>query len=81
MQIAKIPKLEKEQTTDGDRLTQDTISIDRLGFFSPDNWDVLPFWDNNSEATSQELVQPFPDAKIIENVANKKSNNATSYKY
>ena len=52
-------KLEKEQTTDGDRLTQDTISIDRLGFFSPDNWDVLPFWDNNSEATSQEIVLTY----------------------
>jgi iron complex outermembrane receptor protein len=48
-------KLEKEQSTDGDRLTEDTISIDRLGFFSPDNWDVLPFWDNDSKAFSQEI--------------------------
>mgnify|MGYP007000185197 CR=1 len=28
-------------------------------FFSPDNWDVLPFWDNNSEATSQEIVLTY----------------------
>ena len=48
-------KLEKKQSTDGDRLTEDTVSIDRLGFYSPDNWDVLPFWDNDSEALSQEI--------------------------
>ena len=52
-------ELEKEQTTDGDRLTESTISIDRLGFGRADNWDVLPFWDNNSEATSQELVLSY----------------------
>ncbi len=57
-------KLEKEQTTDGDRLSEDTIAIDRLGFFSPDNWDVLPFWDNNSEATSQEIVLSYKGDKI-----------------
>ena len=48
-------KLEKRQSVDGDRLTETTLSIDRLGFFDPDNWDVLPFWDNDSEAFSQEI--------------------------
>ena len=53
--LTSYQKLEKEQSTDGDRLTEDTISIDRLGFYSPDNWDALPYWDNNSKAFSQEL--------------------------
>lgn len=48
-------KLEKQQSVDGDRLTEATISIDRLGFFDPDNWDVLTFWDNDSDAFSQEI--------------------------
>jgi len=57
-------ELEKEQTVDGDRLTESTLAIDRLGFFSFDNWDVLPFWDNNSEATSQELVLSYRSASL-----------------
>lgn len=48
-------KLEKKQAVDGDRLTEATIAIDTLGFFQFNNWDVLPFWDNNSEAISQEF--------------------------
>lgn len=52
-------ELEKEQSVDGDRLTEATLFIDRLGFFSPDNWDVLTFWDNNSEAFSQEFNVSF----------------------
>ena len=52
-------KLEKRQSMDGDRLTEATLSIDRLGFFTPDNWDVLTFWDNDSDAFSQELSLQF----------------------
>lgn len=48
-------QLEKRQSVDGDRLTETTVSIDRLGFFDPDNWDVLTFWDNDSDAFSQEI--------------------------
>ena len=52
-------QLEKRQGVDGDRLTEATFSLDRtgLGIFGvpPDNWDVLTFWDNDSEAFSQEL--------------------------
>ncbi len=48
-------QLEKRQSMDGDRLTEATLSIDRLGFFVADNWDVLTFWDNDSDAFSQEL--------------------------
>jgi iron complex outermembrane receptor protein len=49
-------KLEKNQTVDGDRLTESTISIDTLGFFQFNNWDVLPFWFNDSDAISQEFA-------------------------
>jgi iron complex outermembrane receptor protein len=48
-------ELEKRQSVDGDRLTEATIAIDTLGFFQFNNWDVLPFWDNDSDAFSQEL--------------------------
>jgi len=48
-------KLEKEQSVDGDRLTEATISVDLLGFYNPANWDVLSYWDNNSKAFSQEI--------------------------
>jgi iron complex outermembrane receptor protein len=61
-------ELEKEQTVDGDRLTESTLAIDRLGFFSFDNWDVLPFWDNSSEATSQELVLSYRSASLDWNI-------------
>ncbi len=57
-------ELEKRQSVDGDRLTEATIAIDRLGFFSPDNWDVLTFWDNDSEAFSQELNLSFSNEKF-----------------
>lgn len=46
--------LSKAQSVDGDRLTETTLAINRLGF-SFENWDVLPFWDNDSKAVSQEL--------------------------
>ena len=47
-------KLEKEQTLDGDRLTSDLVSTNLTGFF-PANFDLLLYWDNNSEAFSQEI--------------------------
>ena len=47
-------RLRKEQTVDGDRLTEELTSINHLGFSSA-NWDVLPFWDNDSDAISQEI--------------------------
>lgn len=46
--------LEKRQTVDGDRLTEDLVSVDLTGF-GPVNFDLLPFWDNDSRALSQEL--------------------------
>ena len=49
-------KLEKNQSVDGDRLTESTIAIDTLGFFIFNNWDVLPFWFNDSDAISQEFA-------------------------
>jgi iron complex outermembrane receptor protein len=52
-------QLEKRQSVDGDRLNEATLSIDRLGFFSFDNWDVLTFWDNDSDAFSQEFNLSF----------------------
>ena len=47
-------ELRKEQTVDGDRLTEELTSISHIGY-SFANWDILPFWDNNSDAISQEI--------------------------
>lgn len=57
-------KLEKSQSVDGDRLTEATIAIDTRGFFQFSNWDVLPFWDNNSEAFSQELSLNYTSERL-----------------
>ncbi|MFT5351219.1 MAG: iron complex outermembrane receptor protein [Planctomycetota bacterium] len=57
-------KLKKRQSEDGDRLTEATVAIDRLGFFSFDNWDVLPFWDNDSKAFSQEINATYNSDKL-----------------
>lgn len=46
--------LRKQQTVDGDRLTEDLVSVDLTGL-GPANFDLLPFWDNNSDAFSQEI--------------------------
>ena len=46
--------LRKEQSVDGDRLTEDLTSSVTFGF-SLNNWDILPFWDNDSDAVSQEI--------------------------
>lgn len=47
-------ELEKEQTLDGDRLTSDLVATNLTGFF-PANFDLLLYWDNDSEAFSQEI--------------------------
>ncbi len=46
--------LRKEQSADGDRLTEEFTSINSTGW-AFNNWDILPFWDNDSDAVSQEL--------------------------
>lgn len=48
-------ELKKRQSVDGDRLTEALVSIDTLGFGGYKNWDVLTFWDNDSDAFTQEL--------------------------
>ncbi len=54
--ISGYQELEKRQSVDGDRLNESLISTDILGFFvTTANWDVLTFWDNDSEAFSQEI--------------------------
>lgn len=57
-------RLRKDQSVDGDRLNEDLSSIDILGFFSPNNWDVLTFWDNDSDAFSQELTLSHSGERI-----------------
>jgi len=57
-------KLKKAQSVDGDRLTEATISIDTLGFFQFNNWDVLPYWDNDSDAISQEFNLSFDGQRV-----------------
>ncbi len=47
-------ELYKNQTVDGDRLNEALTSVNITGFAFA-NWDVLPFWDNNSNAFSQEF--------------------------
>ena len=46
--------LRKEQSVDGDRLNEDHTSLINTGF-AFNNWDILPFWDNDSDAVSQEI--------------------------
>jgi iron complex outermembrane recepter protein len=54
--ITGYQELEKRQSVDGDRLNESLIAVDILGFLATTaNWDVLTFWDNDSEAFSQEL--------------------------
>ncbi len=54
--ITGYQQLSKKQTVDGDRLNEALTSIDILGFVTTTaNWDVLTFWDNDSDAFSQEL--------------------------
>ncbi|MEM7432135.1 MAG: TonB-dependent receptor [Pseudomonadota bacterium] len=56
--------LEKNQSVDGDRLTESTANIDIFGFGQPSNWDVLPFWRNDSDAFSQEVALSFANDGI-----------------
>ena len=53
--ITGYQELRKGQTVDGDRLNEDLMAIDLVGFGSFANWDVLTFWENDSDAFSQEL--------------------------
>jgi iron complex outermembrane receptor protein len=46
--------LRKEQSVDGDRLNEELTSSITIGY-SFNNWDILPFWDNDSDAVSQEI--------------------------
>ncbi len=46
--------LRKEQSVDGDRLNEENTALINFGF-SFNNWDILPFWDNDSDAVSQEI--------------------------
>ena len=46
--------LRKAQSVDGDRLNEENTALINSGF-TINNWDVLPFWDNDSDAVSQEL--------------------------
>lgn len=52
--LTGLQKLEKEQTEDGDRLTTDLVAVNLTGFY-PANFDLLLYWNNNSDAFSQEI--------------------------
>ena len=52
--ISSWQRLYKSQSVDGDRLTEDLTAVDLTGF-GPASFDLLPIWDNNSRAVSQEL--------------------------
>ena len=54
--ITGYQELEKRQSVDGDRMNESLIATDIIGFVvTTANWDVLTFWDNDSDAFSQEL--------------------------
>ncbi len=58
--ISGYQELRKRQTVDGDRMNEALTSVDILGFFvTTANWDVLTFWDNDSDAFSQELTLTY----------------------
>lgn len=58
-------ELRKRQSVDGDRLTESTFALDVLGFFvTTANWDVLPFWDNDSDAFSQEFSAAYKGDRV-----------------
>ena len=52
--LTGVQRLRKRQSEDGDRLNEALTNVNITGF-SNNNWDVLPFWDNDSDAFSQEL--------------------------
>src|SRR5258706_4430873 len=58
-----LKKLQKNQSEDGDRLNEALTNINITGF-AFNNWDVLPFWYNNSDAFSQEFNLTHHDAKV-----------------
>ncbi len=63
--ITGLQELRKKQTVDGDRLNEDLFSIDIVGFFvTTVNWGMLPFFDNNSDAFSQELSVTYSGDRI-----------------
>lgn len=53
--LTGVQNLDKQQRLDGDRLTSDLTAVNLTGFYAA-NFDYLPYWDNNSEAFSQELA-------------------------
>lgn len=53
--LTAVQDLTKKQTVDGDRLTEELVAVDLTGFGDA-NFDLLPIWDNGSEAFSQELA-------------------------
>ena len=55
--------LRKEQSVDGDRLDEENTALINFGF-SFNNWDVLPFWDNDSDAVSQEISISYSGGQL-----------------
>ncbi len=61
--LTGLQKLQKNQSEDGDRLTEALTNLNISGY-SFANWDVLPFWYNNSDAFSQEFNLTHHDARL-----------------
>lgn len=55
--------LRKEQSVDGDRLNEENTALINFGF-SFNNWDILPFWDNDSDAVSQEIAISYSGEQL-----------------
>jgi iron complex outermembrane recepter protein len=61
--LSGLQRLRKNQSEDGDRLNEALTNINISGF-AFDNWDVLPFWYNNSDAFSQEFNLTHHDERL-----------------
>jgi iron complex outermembrane receptor protein len=61
--LTGLQRLGKNQSEDGDRLNEALTNIN-IGGYAFSNWDVLPFWYNNSDAFSQELNLTHHDTRI-----------------
>ena len=56
-------RLKKRQSVDGDRLNEQLTAINSSGY-QTNNWDVLPYWDNDSSAVSQEFNLSYAGAAL-----------------
>ena len=70
-------ELRKEQTVDGDRLTEELTSISHIGY-SFANWDILPFWTTTPTRSARKSASARPPTSSIGSSAATTSTTRTS---